>query len=375
VQVWRQAANYSPERGTPEAWIINIARSRAIDKIRSIRRMEKSFVLTDDPSRAESSENLEYAAAESESRVAMSSALANLPDAQRKVLELAYFDGLTQMEIARTLSRTVGHDQNENSSGASAAKRNSWQTSVMATKEHEHWLEKGDVYALGALDGEELKDFESHLASGCAVCEAYVRESRQALLLLHRAITPMTPSESIKARILDQIERDNVVPPSARRPRNGRRWRLMAGAIAAGIIGAVISGAFFIQRYEPRHTAYTLVINLLRNPVTRDHPLYGAGPAPSARGRFLWNESGEGHIFVSNLPAAPEGKMYAVWTIAQGSAPRYVGTLKTDVGGQGGLHINSSPSEKAAEVFAVTLEPEGTTAAPTGPIVLASKQP
>ena len=52
VQVWRQARGYSAERGSPEAWIINIARSRAIDKIRSIRRMEKSFVLTDDPARA-----------------------------------------------------------------------------------------------------------------------------------------------------------------------------------------------------------------------------------------------------------------------------------------------------------------------------------
>jgi RNA polymerase sigma-70 factor, ECF subfamily len=108
VQVWRQAANYSPERGSPEAWIINIARSRAIDKIRSIRRMEKNFVLTDDPARAESSENLESSAAESETRVAMSSALANLPDAQRKVLELAYFDGLTQTEIAERLAEPLG---------------------------------------------------------------------------------------------------------------------------------------------------------------------------------------------------------------------------------------------------------------------------
>jgi RNA polymerase sigma-70 factor, ECF subfamily len=108
IQVWRQAANYSPERGTPEAWIINIARSRAIDKIRSIRRMEKSFVLTDDPARAESSENLEASAAASETRVTMSSALANLPDAQRKVLELAYFDGLTQTEIAERLAEPLG---------------------------------------------------------------------------------------------------------------------------------------------------------------------------------------------------------------------------------------------------------------------------
>jgi len=108
VQVWRQAQNYNAERGSPEAWIINIARSRAIDKIRSIRRMEKSFVLTDDPARAESSENVETAAASSEAKLAMNSALANLPEAQRKVLEMAYFDGLTQTEIAARLKEPLG---------------------------------------------------------------------------------------------------------------------------------------------------------------------------------------------------------------------------------------------------------------------------
>jgi RNA polymerase sigma-70 factor (ECF subfamily) len=108
VQVWRQASNYNAERGTPEAWIVNIARSRGIDKLRSIRRMEQSFVLTDDPARAESSDNVETAAAESEAKMAMSSALVNLPEAQRRVLELAYFDGLTQTEIAARLKEPLG---------------------------------------------------------------------------------------------------------------------------------------------------------------------------------------------------------------------------------------------------------------------------
>lgn len=108
VQVWRQASNYSADRGSPEAWIINIARSRAIDKIRSIRRMEKSFVLTGDPARAESSDNVESSAAESEVRLTMNSALASLPEAQRRVLELAYFDGLSQSEIAARLAEPLG---------------------------------------------------------------------------------------------------------------------------------------------------------------------------------------------------------------------------------------------------------------------------
>ena len=108
VQVWRQAGNYSAERGSPEAWIINIARSRAIDKIRSTRRMERSFVLTDDPARAESRDTAESAMGGSEVRLTMNSVLANLPEAQRKVLELAYFDGLTQTEIADKLAEPLG---------------------------------------------------------------------------------------------------------------------------------------------------------------------------------------------------------------------------------------------------------------------------
>ena len=108
VQVWRRAQSYSAERCSPEAWIINIARSRAIDKIRSIRRMGRSFVLADAPGRGQSGEAIESWTAESEGPMTMNSALANLPDTQRKVLELAYLDGMTQTELAERLSEPLG---------------------------------------------------------------------------------------------------------------------------------------------------------------------------------------------------------------------------------------------------------------------------
>ena len=239
--------------------------------------------------------------------------------------------------------------------------------------EHENWREQGEIYALGALDGQELREFEAHLASGCAICEASVRETRESLVLLHRTLPPITPSTSVKARLTEQIAADKVVPLPVRERSARPRWRIIAGTLAAGIIGAVLTGVLLTKRYEPRHSVYTAVIDLLRDPSTRDLPLYGTGPTPKAAGRFLWNESGEGHIFVTNLPAAPEGKMYAVWTIPQGAAPHYVGTINTDAAGQGGLHINVGRSDQPMETFAVTLEPAGTTAAPTGPMVLVSK--
>ena len=243
----------------------------------------------------------------------------------------------------------------------------------MAT-DHEYWHGQSEIYALGALDGEELNEFQAHLAAGCPLCDATIRETGESLALLPASLEPLTPSPALRGRILERIDHEKVVPISAAKSIGSPRRQRMIGTIAAGIIGVLLGGGYYYFRYEPRHTLYTSVINLLRDPSTRDYPLYGAGPTPTAKGRFLWNESGEGHIFVSNLPAPPEGKMYAVWTIAPNSPPRYVGAVATDATGQGGLHITAPRGDKPVEVFAVTLEPAGTTTAPTGPMVLVSKQ-
>ena len=241
------------------------------------------------------------------------------------------------------------------------------------TTGHENWLEQSEIYSLGALDGQELRDFEAHLEAGCAICDAYRRETSETLNLLHRSLRPAHPPPAVKTRLMNQIGGERMTPipnPRAQRP---RRWQAITGVIAAGIIGAVASGAFYHQRYEPRHSVYSQVIDLLRDPATRDYPLYGAGPAPSALGRFLWNPSGEGHIFVSNLPPPSPDKMYAVWTIPQGASPRYAGRITTDAAGRGGLHIKSTGEGQPIATFAVSLEPLGAIDAPSGPIVLASK--
>lgn len=239
--------------------------------------------------------------------------------------------------------------------------------------EHDNWLERVDIYALGALDGAELNELEAHLAAGCALCESHLRDTREVVNLLPRSLQPVHPTAAVKTQLLEQIGANKVAPITQAQTQRAGTLPKMVGTIAAGIIGLVIGGAYYRMQYEPRHTVYSQVIDLLRDPATRDYPLYGSGPTPSAKGRFIWNPSGEGHIFASDLPTAATGKMYAVWTIAQNSAPRYVGTIKTDANGKGGLHINPPGDNKPVDTFAVTLEPSGTTTAPTGPMVLVSK--
>ena len=108
LHVWRQAQSYNPERGSPEAWLITMTRSRAIDRVRSIRRRDMSPLSPDEPARLEGGTQVAPPTQALEAKLTVQGALTKLPEAQRTVLELAYFDGLTQSEIAARLREPLG---------------------------------------------------------------------------------------------------------------------------------------------------------------------------------------------------------------------------------------------------------------------------
>ena len=109
TQVWRQAGNYSRERGTPLAWLLTIARTRALDRLRSgrqeMQRKESLEVVADARSLAASPEET---AVSNEHQRLVRHALAALPIEQRQIIELAYFSGLSHSEIAAHLGQPLG---------------------------------------------------------------------------------------------------------------------------------------------------------------------------------------------------------------------------------------------------------------------------
>jgi RNA polymerase sigma-70 factor (ECF subfamily) len=109
TQVWRQAANYDPRRGTPSAWMLTIARSRAIDRFRSTdqTRRRQEPLSSVETARAAGNDP-EESASEAERRAIVRAALDTLPPEQREVIELAYFGGLSHSEIAAKCGLPLG---------------------------------------------------------------------------------------------------------------------------------------------------------------------------------------------------------------------------------------------------------------------------
>lgn len=108
-QVWRQAGNYSKERGTPINWLLVIARTRALDRLRSCRQETRRQEPLEIANSAHSNEiTPESFAISSEYERLVRKALQSLSSEQRQVIELAYFSGLSQSEIADRIDRPLG---------------------------------------------------------------------------------------------------------------------------------------------------------------------------------------------------------------------------------------------------------------------------
>jgi RNA polymerase sigma-70 factor, ECF subfamily len=102
LQAWRSAARFDPSRGSPEAWLVMMARSRALDALRAARRRPEP-----EPP-AYSFGSVPDQAGALEARTLTTRALRDLPSAQREVLELAFYDGLTQSEISTRTGAPLG---------------------------------------------------------------------------------------------------------------------------------------------------------------------------------------------------------------------------------------------------------------------------
>ena len=112
ARVWRRSASFATGRGQVAGWIFGIAHNLCIDELRR-QRVRPAYVYGEQEQQAilekpDSQIDVVGTTIERERRQAILYALAQIPPEQREVLELAYFQGLSQSEIAQRLNSPIG---------------------------------------------------------------------------------------------------------------------------------------------------------------------------------------------------------------------------------------------------------------------------
>lgn len=108
-QAYSQASRYDPGKGAPTTWLLTLARSRAIDRLRAESRRRKQEEPLDTAAAIPSAEaDPEMSSSSAELRRAVQIALSALTAEQRQAIEMAYYSGLSHSEIAAKLGQPLG---------------------------------------------------------------------------------------------------------------------------------------------------------------------------------------------------------------------------------------------------------------------------
>jgi RNA polymerase sigma-70 factor (ECF subfamily) len=112
MEIWNQAKNFSAEKGKPLGWIVTLTRRRAIDALRK----KQAYARAEERLQAEPEQQplawvqnvTEDEIRAGDTRVLMAKVINSLPEAQQQVIELAFFQGMSQREIASHTNIPLG---------------------------------------------------------------------------------------------------------------------------------------------------------------------------------------------------------------------------------------------------------------------------
>ncbi|MEW5977272.1 MAG: anti-sigma factor [Acidobacteriota bacterium] len=256
---------------------------------------------------------------------------------------------------------------------------------------HQRYSELCPIYALGALDGDDLKELVSHLESRCPECEEQIRFYSNLVARLPEALPDTSLPASLKQRLMEQIQADSEAPgdrdiaPSTLRRQADRpstRWFPWALA-AAALLLVTVSATFYlnrqlreqeaqlnqkaeqIQQLQEELRRQRQVMALLQRPDVRITSLAGTPKSPGAAATIVWSANAtEAYFVVSHLPVAPADRTYQLWLITD--RPISAGIFDVNPDGRASLQLSNLIGTAQAQKFAVTLEPSGGVPQPTG---------
>jgi anti-sigma-K factor RskA len=246
---------------------------------------------------------------------------------------------------------------------------------------HEQFAEDLALHALGVLEGDERVALEKHLES-CAGCRRELEQLRGDMALMALSTAGPTPPRRARQRLLEGVARE---PRRASVPARRGWWTLLpwvaAAALAAGLVVLWLQNSDLQRRIaglqnESAQQGAELrrareVVSTLTATDAMRVTLVAAKTPPQPQGKAIYVRDRSSLIFLaSNLQALPAQKAYELWLIPTSGAPIPAGVFKPDAHGSATVINPPLPVGVQAKAFAITVEPESGSAAPTLPVVM-----
>lgn len=232
-----------------------------------------------------------------------------------------------------------------------------------------------EIYSLGVLEDPEKSELDEHVGRKCKTCLEGLRTARQTNSVLFTVIPMVEPHKRLRKKVLASVGIE----------KSGWGWISGLAAVTLGLIMAMLymsiadrrqAGDLAQARREIRlaNVELTKVQDVMRFLNEPDTILVTAGkgvPLPP-KARVFLNKNRGVLLMASNLPSAPAGKIYEMWVIPKGGAPKPAGLFQSDDQGNA-MHMLPGPIDvDSTAVIAVTMEPEAGSTTPTMPIVLSA---
>ena len=246
---------------------------------------------------------------------------------------------------------------------------------------HPQFEEDLALYALGTLDRESRLALEEHL-EGCASCRRELEQLRGDMALLALSPAGSSPPGHARERLLNAIARE---PHKAERSKRHGWWALIP-YLAAAVL-ALVAIVVWRQNSSLRHQLAELRTRWTQEHVELEQARHTlatftspeamrvtlvalkAPPQPQGKAFYLRSE-GRLIFLVNNLPQLPSNKAYELWLIPSAGAPIPAGIFKPDPRGSATLVNPPIPVGIEAKTFAITVEPESGSPAPTSQPVM-----
>ena len=250
--------------------------------------------------------------------------------------------------------------------------------------EHEQYAEDLTLYALNALQGEERAKLDQHLAT-CAACRLELEQLRGDTALLAFSAAGPRPPQRARQRLIDAIARE---PRKVDRRSTSSRtawWGWLGWAAAAAVIVFALSlwrenaglrdslASAGSQAAESKRQLEELrkIAAPIIEPEAQRVTLVAAKTPPQPQGKAFYLRNRNSLVFLANnMPPLPPQKAYELWLIPTKGNPIPAGVFKPDSRGSATVVNPPLPAGTEAKAFAITVENESGSAAPTSPILM-----